>query len=116
MNGDRRGKRQRRGEHRPAAQRSGSVDGVQQRQDKQRVRHHAMVELDRQRIFENVAPRRRVVQQARAIGNEAAVDQRPRIVDEPGCDSRSGWRIRPTSSPTWSKVWRGSYFFSVRAT
>ena len=46
-----------------------------------------MIELHRQRVLEHVAPRRRDEEQARAVGHQAAVDQRPGVVDEAGAQA-----------------------------
>ncbi len=47
-----------------------------------------MIELHRERVLEEIAPQRRVEEQARGIGHEAAVDQRPSVVDEAGAQAR----------------------------
>ena len=41
-----------------------------------------MHELHRQRVLEEVPPQRRFMREPRRIRNEAAVDQRPRVVDQ----------------------------------
>ena len=71
----------------PSPQRARDVGGVQQREQPHRIGHHAVIELHRQRVLEHVAPRRRQEEQARAVGHQAAVDQRPGIVDQAGAQA-----------------------------
>jgi hypothetical protein len=46
-----------------------------------------MVELDGERVLEEIPPERRVHEQPRSFGHERSVDQRPRVVDVPGAQS-----------------------------
>ncbi len=65
LEGDDRCQRERSRKHSPSPQRTRDVDGVQQHKELQRVGHHAMVELHRERVLEEIAPERRVEEQAR---------------------------------------------------
>ena len=67
--------------------RARGVERMQQRNDKDHVGEHPMVELHRQRILEKISPERRCKQQVRGVWNERAVDQRPGIVDVAGAQS-----------------------------
>ena len=82
------GRQRERGRQRaPSPQRARDVDGVQQRGGFQRVGHHAVIELHRERVLEQVAPERGIEEQARGGRHEAAVDQRPGVVDQSGAQA-----------------------------
>ena len=64
-----------------AGPRADGVDRMQDRQHKQCIGHHAMLELHGERIFEQIAPPRLFEEQPRCGRNQRAVDLRPGIVD-----------------------------------
>ena len=64
-----------------------ALNGVNERDDPDRIGEHAMIELHRERIFEEIPPQRHVEKQPRRIRHEGAVDQRPGVVDVAGAQA-----------------------------
>ena len=71
-----------------------AIGGMQDRKSQEQVRNHAMGELHRKMIVQQIHPDRMEGQQVRAWRDECAIDQRPRIVDktclEPGHHTAEG--------------------------
>src|SRR5262249_53515061 len=53
----------------------------------QRIGQHTMVELHRERVFEEIAPEWRIEEEACQLGHPCPIDQWPGIVDETGTNS-----------------------------
>ena len=64
------------------------VDRMQERQRQQRISGHAVLELNRQRIVEQIAPPRLLEEQPRRGWNEGAVDLGPGVVDPARAQAR----------------------------
>ena len=64
------------------------VDRVGEREHAQPVGQHAVIELHRQGVLEEVPPPWLAEQKVCGRRDEAAVDQRPGVVDQPGAQSR----------------------------
>ncbi len=60
--------------------RAHDIERMQKRGDKDRVSEHAVIELHRQNILEEIAPERRLEKEPRPVGYQRAVDERPGIV------------------------------------
>ena len=58
LQGDGAGQRQRAVEDRPAPPRADDIDEMKRRRDPERIGHHAVIELHRERVLEQIAPRR----------------------------------------------------------
>ena len=71
---------------RPSLAAAPDIDDMEKRHGDEAVGEHAMVELNGERVLEEIPPHRLVEQQARR--HERAVDQRPGVVDEPGMKAR----------------------------
>jgi hypothetical protein len=65
---------------------------VQHRDEHEEIADYPMIELDGERVVEEIAPQRLVEEQLRTRRDERAVDQRPGGVNEPrahACDKRA---------------------------
>src|SRR6266699_4246241 len=79
-------------EGRAEAEAAPEIGEMQRGKEPERIGNHAMRELYGEDIFEPIAPQRLQVEELRCGGHEAAVDQRPGIVDEAAakpCEQRA---------------------------
>ena len=68
------------------APRAPGVVSMEHGREPDHIGHHAMIELNGERVLEEIAPGRLQEQQMRGGRDERAVDQRPGVVDQPGIE------------------------------